>query len=66
MIETKKFVNQSCFPNFIFIQENPFDQSPLYKLHKDYPLLMPSTQNPRSCKIINHGFFNMAIFWPKL
>ena len=34
-------------------------QSPLYKLHKDYPLLMPSTRNPRSFKMINHGFIEI-------
>ncbi len=34
-------------------------QSPLYKLHKDYPLLMPSTWNPRSFKMINHGFIEI-------
>ncbi len=36
-----------------------FDQSPLYKLHKDYPLLMPSTWKPRSFKMINHGFIEI-------
>ena len=34
-------------------------QSPLYKLHKDYLLLMPSTWNPRSFKMINHGFIEI-------
>ena len=43
----------------IFVKYLGISQSPLYKLHKDYPLLMTSTRNPRSFKMINHGFIEI-------
>ena len=41
-------------------------QSPLYKLHKDYPSLMSSTSERRRSKIINHGIFSFDHFLTKI
>ena len=41
-------------------------QSPLYKLHKDYPSLMSSTSEGRRSKIINHGIFSFDHFLAKI
>ena len=52
----KNIENRAYFTIWINDCQN---QSPLYKLHKDYPLLMTSTRNPRSFKMINHGLIEI-------